>query len=40
MKILLINPNRFHSPPVPPIGLEYIVGHLIHGGHSVEVLDL
>jgi radical SAM superfamily enzyme YgiQ (UPF0313 family) len=40
MKILLINPNRFHSPPVPPIGLEYIAGHLIHGGHSVEVLDL
>jgi radical SAM superfamily enzyme YgiQ (UPF0313 family) len=40
MKILLINPNRFLSPPVPPIGLEYIAGHLIHGGHSVEVLDL
>jgi radical SAM superfamily enzyme YgiQ (UPF0313 family) len=40
MKILLINPNRFRTPPVPPIGLEYIAGHLIHSGHSVEVLDL
>jgi hypothetical protein len=40
MKILLINPNRFKSPPVPPLGLEYIAGSLENGGHEVSILDL
>jgi len=26
MKILLINPNRYTEPPVPPLGLEYLAG--------------
>ncbi|MBI5848361.1 MAG: cobalamin B12-binding domain-containing protein [Nitrospirae bacterium] len=40
MKILLINPNRFQSPPVPPIGLEYLSGSLVRGGHEIKLLDL
>lgn len=40
MNILLINPNRFLSPPVPPLGLEYIAGCLGEDGHRVEIVDL
>jgi len=40
MKVLLINPNRYQSPPVPPLGLEYIAGSLEEKGHHAEVLDL
>jgi radical SAM superfamily enzyme YgiQ (UPF0313 family) len=40
MKVLLINPNRYKYPPVPPIGLEYLAGCLEHKGHSTEILDL
>jgi hypothetical protein len=40
MKVLLINPNRYQSPPVPPLGLEYIAGSLEEKGHGVELLDL
>ena len=40
MNVLLINPNRFMSPPVPPIGLEYIAGCLGEKGHKVEIVDL
>lgn len=40
MKVLLINPNRFKAPPVPPIGLEYLSGSLIESGHQVEIADL
>jgi anaerobic magnesium-protoporphyrin IX monomethyl ester cyclase len=40
MKVLLINPNRYQSPPVPPIGLEHIAAYLRTGGHEVAVLDL
>lgn len=40
MKVLLINPNRYKSPPVPPLGLEYIAGSLEEKGHGVELLDL
>jgi len=40
MNILLINPNRFASPPVPPLGLEYIAGCLAEKGHRVEIVDL
>lgn len=40
MKVLLINPNRYKSPPVPPIGLEYISASLEERGHAVEILDI
>ena len=40
MNVLLINPNRFMSPPVPPIGLEYVAGCLGEKGHRVEIVDL
>ena len=40
MNILLINPNRFKSPPVPPIGLEYLSGSLEMRGDKVKILDL
>ncbi|MFX0030612.1 MAG: cobalamin-dependent protein, partial [Candidatus Hermodarchaeota archaeon] len=40
LKILLVNPNRFHSPPVIPIGLEYLVTALEKHNHDVEILDL
>ncbi len=40
MNILLINPNRFMSPPVPPLGLEYIAGCLEENGHRIEIVDL
>ena len=40
MNILLINPNRFKSPPAPPIGLEYINGCLEEYGHKIKIVDL
>ncbi len=40
MKILLLNPNRYHYPPVIPVGLEYLYGHLVKSGHEPYVLDL
>ncbi|MFX0082938.1 MAG: B12-binding domain-containing radical SAM protein [Candidatus Hodarchaeota archaeon] len=40
LNILLVNPNRFHSPPVIPIGLEYLATALEKHNHDVEILDL
>jgi radical SAM superfamily enzyme YgiQ (UPF0313 family) len=40
MKVLLINPNRFRTPPAPPIGLEYLAASLVQRGHEVRLLDL
>jgi hypothetical protein len=40
MKVLLINPNRYKSPPVPPIGLEYLAASLEEKKHAVEIVDL
>ncbi|HMK48638.1 MAG TPA: cobalamin-dependent protein [Thermodesulfovibrionales bacterium] len=40
MRVLLINPNRYQSPPVPPIGLEYVAASLEERGHTVSILDL
>ena len=40
MRFLLVNPNRFSSPPVPPIGLEILAGELISAGHRISFLDL
>ncbi|MFZ5908130.1 MAG: B12-binding domain-containing radical SAM protein [Nitrospirota bacterium] len=39
-KVLLINPNRFKSPPVPPIGIEYVASSLEERGHETAILDL
>ena len=40
MRVLLINPNRYKSPPVPPIGLEHVAGTIEESGHKAEILDL
>lgn len=40
MRVLLVNPNRYKSPPVPPIGLEYVAASLAGNGHRAEILDL
>jgi radical SAM superfamily enzyme YgiQ (UPF0313 family) len=40
VKILLVNPNRYQRPPVPPLGLEYIAGDLESSGHEVHIIDL
>ncbi|MFH1071707.1 MAG: cobalamin-dependent protein [Candidatus Glassbacteria bacterium] len=40
MKILLVNTNRYTSPPVPPIGLEYLAAGLERAGHESRLLDL
>jgi len=40
LNILLVNPNKFQSPPVIPIGLEYLVTSLEKHNHNVEILDL
>ncbi|MFC1504135.1 B12-binding domain-containing radical SAM protein [Spirochaetota bacterium] len=40
MNILLINTNRFKTPPAIPIGLEYIITALRNKGHEVSLLDL
>lgn len=38
--ILLINPNRYRTPPVIPVGLEYIGWALDRAGWNVRMLDL
>ncbi|MEA1996474.1 MAG: cobalamin-dependent protein [Gemmatimonadota bacterium] len=40
MKILLVNPNLYRSPPVPPLGLEYLHAALKRSGHQSRILDL
>ncbi len=40
MNILLINPNRYQAPPVPPIGLECVAGCLEKAGHRTKITDL
>ena len=40
MKVLLINPNRYKSPPVPPLGLEYMAASLENRGHTSAIVDL
>ena len=40
MKVLLINPNRYRTPPVPPLALEYLAGSLDGTGHDYHILDL
>lgn len=40
MRVLLVNPNRYITPPVPPIGLEYLAASLEAQGHEAVILDL
>jgi len=40
LRILLINPNTMKSPPVIPIGLEYLATALEQNDHIVDILDL
>lgn len=40
MRVLLINPNRFGNPPVPPLGVEYVAHAVRAAGHDARVLDL
>ena len=40
MKVLLVNPNTVKSPPVIPIGLEYLSTALEKNGHEIKILDL
>ncbi len=39
-RILLVNPNRYHHPPVIPLALEYLAHALQRESFDVEVLDL
>ncbi|MDD5448677.1 MAG: radical SAM protein [Actinomycetota bacterium] len=39
-KIALINTNRYLKPPVPPVGIEYLLAPLSQAGHKIETLDL
>ncbi len=39
-RILLVNPNRYHFPPVPPLGLEYLAHALREKSFQVECVDL
>jgi len=40
MKILLVNTNRYRTPPVPPLGLAHLAGALRGTAHEYRVLDL
>ena len=40
MRLLLVNPNRYRSPPVAPLGLEHVAAAVRDAGHDVDVLDL
>lgn len=40
MRILLINPNRYRTPPVPPLALEHLAGALADSPHECRILDV
>ena len=40
MRVLLINPNTYRFPPVPPLGLEHVAASVEEAGHDAEILDL
>jgi len=40
MKILLINPNQYRTPPVPPLALEYLYSTLRDSPYECRILDL
>jgi radical SAM superfamily enzyme YgiQ (UPF0313 family) len=39
LRVALVNANRI-SPPIAPIGLEYVAEVLYASGHTVDILDL
>lgn len=39
-RVLLVNPNRFVTPPVPPLALEYLQAALDATGHETRIADL
>jgi radical SAM superfamily enzyme YgiQ (UPF0313 family) len=39
LRIALVNTNRI-TPPIAPIGIEYIAETLTHAGYETEILDL
>ncbi len=40
MKILLINPNQYRTPPVPPLALAHLHSTLRNSPHESRILDL
>lgn len=40
MKILLVNTNRYRTPPVAPLALEYLANALSRTRHEYRILDL
>ena len=40
MELLLINANTYQSPPIPPLGLEYLDNAVRNAGHTCRILDL
>lgn len=40
MKLLLVNTNRYRTPPVPPLSLEYLESSVKVSGHECRILDL
>jgi len=38
-RILLINPNTYRTPPVLPVGLEYLMSALKKHNHQYDILD-
>ena len=40
MKILLINPNKYRTPPVPPLALEHLQSALRDTTYECRILDL
>ena len=40
MDMLLVNANRYQSPPIPPLGLEYLDNTVRNAGHNCRILDL
>jgi radical SAM superfamily enzyme YgiQ (UPF0313 family) len=40
MKVALVNTNRYRSPPVIPVGLEYLITPLERRGFEVALCDL
>jgi len=39
-RILLVNPNCYQEPPVPPLGLEYLLPAVRSAGYEGRILDL
>ena len=40
MRILLVNPNRYRTPPTPPLALEYLQAAISRTRHESALLDL